>query len=361
MGEKTLCPFCQKELLHGELYCTQCGKALVPLLPAVVTEPIPENLFAKTEALPDRRKPPEFEKADGIALVVRGSEDPILIAEKDFIIGRYDPDSTQPTVDLTMYNAGALGVSRRHARIQQQGDIYFVEDLNSTNGTWINQSRVPAGMKQGLPNGAILQLGQMVLYFYSSSVEAVRSVEEHIRFKGVATRLTPAYLATRISPYLTALADVQAVGDQMLNRPPTSVEIGAINAGDPQIISVRLTGARDALKLVKGRLILWRNEQSSKIDQVLNLDQKSTPSTAKSANENDTASSAPNGNPKSAEMLRQELRQAEIKLAEEYLRGLAPNKAEDDRKPFVEKLVDPLHVLVLSPLIVLTAADNNAN
>ena len=347
MAEKTIiCPSCKKVTAHDATQCPQCGNVLVPMLPAMVTEPIPDNLFTETESLSDKRIP-DLEKTDGIALVVRGSDDPILVAEKDFIIGRYDPEETQPTIDLSMYNAGALGVSRRHARIQQQGDVYLVEDLGSTNGTWINQARVPAGKKQGLPNGATLQLGQMVLYFYSSSVEAVRSVEEYIRFKGTPTRLTPAYLANRIGPYLTALADFQSVCNEMLNRPPAVVEIGAINAADPQLISVRLTGAHDALKLVKGKLILWRNEQGTKIEQLQTLDSnpdKPTPSLPKSSEQN-------------VEMLGQSLRQAEIRLAEDFLRGLAPHKAADDRKPYVDKLVKPLHVLAMSPLIVLTTDD----
>ena len=357
MGETTLCPSCQKETSPGATHCPQCGKVLVPMLPAPATERIPENLFAKTESLPDNKRPTNIEQVDGIALVVRGSEDPILVAEDDFIVGRYDPDAAQPTVDLTMYNAGALGVSRRHARIQRHEDIYLVEDLNSTNGTWINQSRVQAGKKQGLPNGAILQLGQMVLYFYASSAEAVRSVEEHIRFKGAGIRLTPEYLATRISPYLTALADIQTVANEMMNRPPTSVEIGAINAGDPQLISVRLTGARDALKLAKGQMVLWRNEQSKKIDMILNLDQNADQQAANPANGNESESKTSDDK----SQVEENLRQAELKLAEDYLRGLAPHKADDDRKPFIEKLVKPLHVLALSPLIVLTTADSNAN
>ena len=347
MADKTItCPSCKTVTAHDATQCPQCGNVLVPMLPAMVTEPIPDNLFSETESLADV-KVPELGTADGIALVVRGSNDPILVAEKDFIIGRYDPDATQPAVDLSMYNAGALGVSRRHARIQRQGDVYLVEDLGSTNGTWINQARVPTGMKQGLPNGAILQLGQMVLYFYSSSTEAVRSVEEYIRFKGTPTRLTPAYLANRIGPYLTALADFQTICNEMLNRPPAVVEIGAINAADPQLISVRLTGAHDALKLVKGKLILWRNEQGTKIEQVQALDAHADKST----------SPAPNNGQQTTETLNQALHQAEVRLAEEFLRGLAPNKAADDRKPYVDKLVKPLHVLAMSPLIVLTGND----
>lgn len=359
MVEKRLCPSCKKEVPPGATHCLECGEPVVLLLPAQITEPVPEDLFVKTDAMPEKRIP-DLERADGIALVVRGSEDPILVAEEDFIIGRYDPDSSQPTVDLSLYNAGSLGVSRRHARIQLQNDIYLIEDLNSTNGTWINQVRLPAGKKQGLPNGATLQFGQMVLYFYSSSVEAVRSVEEHIRFKSTAaTRLTPAYLATRIGPYLTALADVQAVCDEMMKRSPVVVEIGAINADSPQLISVRLTGARDALKLAKGHLVLWRSEQSVKIDRLQSLKQSQGQSAAAPASAGNSASATPGTVDEAAQKLSQELRQAELKLADDFLRALAPQKTDTDRKPFVEKLLKPLHMLVFSPLVVLASTDSD--
>jgi pSer/pThr/pTyr-binding forkhead associated (FHA) protein len=33
-------------------------------------------------------------------------------------------------------------ISRLHARIIKEGDLYFLEDLNSTNGTWAEQMQL---------------------------------------------------------------------------------------------------------------------------------------------------------------------------------------------------------------------------
>src|SRR5215469_11496877 len=36
----------------------------------------------------------------------------------------------------------APGVSRRHARLDLQGDTLVLTDLGSTNGTWVNRARI---------------------------------------------------------------------------------------------------------------------------------------------------------------------------------------------------------------------------
>ena len=48
-------------------------------------------------------------------------------------VGR-SPDSTRVLDDGY--------TSARHARFYQQGGVWFVEDLNSTNGTWVNNERI---------------------------------------------------------------------------------------------------------------------------------------------------------------------------------------------------------------------------
>lgn len=52
-------------------------------------------------------------------------------------------------------------VSGRHARLRWDGVSWWVEDLNSTNGTFINQRRLAAGTPEVLPFGAVLSLGDM--------------------------------------------------------------------------------------------------------------------------------------------------------------------------------------------------------
>ena len=52
-------------------------------------------------------------------------------------------------------------ISGQHARLRWDGVSWWVEDLNSTNGTFINQRRLTAGATEPLPIGAILSLGEV--------------------------------------------------------------------------------------------------------------------------------------------------------------------------------------------------------
>ena len=58
-------------------------------------------------------------------------------------------------------------VSRRHAKIAQEGAQFYIWDLNSANGTWVNEQRVPRSLSEGvdltearpLHDGVVIRLG----------------------------------------------------------------------------------------------------------------------------------------------------------------------------------------------------------
>ncbi len=50
-------------------------------------------------------------------------------------------------------------VSREHAEIQQIKSVYFIKDLNSRNGTFVNNEKVPAGKYMKLAGNDIIRLG----------------------------------------------------------------------------------------------------------------------------------------------------------------------------------------------------------
>jgi len=53
-------------------------------------------------------------------------------------------------------------ISRYHARLQWDGANWWVEDLGSRNGTFINQIRCTPKTRQLLPIGSHLQAGDMI-------------------------------------------------------------------------------------------------------------------------------------------------------------------------------------------------------
>jgi pSer/pThr/pTyr-binding forkhead associated (FHA) protein len=83
------------------------------------------------------------------------------------IIGRWDADNgVFPDVDLDTHDQEAK-VSRRHARIRLVDGRYTVEDLGSTNGTYINRGkRLLPGMSQPIADGDELIVGKTFLRFH---------------------------------------------------------------------------------------------------------------------------------------------------------------------------------------------------
>lgn len=81
-------------------------------------------------------------------------------------IGRWDADNgIFPDVDLDAHDSDAK-VSRRHARIVRNSGSYFIEDLGSTNGTYVNRGRrLLPGNAQLLNDGDEVIVGKTFLRF----------------------------------------------------------------------------------------------------------------------------------------------------------------------------------------------------
>src|SRR5712671_7301924 len=84
----------------------------------------------------------------------RSSGKQFMLSDIEAQIGRWDADGgIFPDVDLDTDDPEAK-VSRRHARITLSNGQYFLEDLGSTNGTFINRGkRLLPGQRQALCDG----------------------------------------------------------------------------------------------------------------------------------------------------------------------------------------------------------------
>jgi pSer/pThr/pTyr-binding forkhead associated (FHA) protein len=69
-------------------------------------------------------------------------------------------------VDLSAYQAEALGVSREHAQLELGAGCVRLTDLNSTNGTFLNGFRLQPGESRVVRDGDELHLGALKLYLY---------------------------------------------------------------------------------------------------------------------------------------------------------------------------------------------------
>lgn len=101
-----------------------------------------------------------------LGLFIVDAGDLVLVERAEEVtLGRQTEDAgTLISVDLTPYGGAKLGVSRRHAAILISQDMYFMQDLGSTNGTWLNEARLPPHISRTLKNGDMIRLGQIRIH-----------------------------------------------------------------------------------------------------------------------------------------------------------------------------------------------------
>jgi pSer/pThr/pTyr-binding forkhead associated (FHA) protein len=350
-----VCPSCyQHNNLTADI-CVHCGAPLPKLLPSLITEPVPEPKPAPQEG---KREAVRFTSLykDIVAFVVDGQEQPILVkGSQQIVLGRYSYGEAPPTVDLTPYAAAEKGVSRHHARVTRRDDEdYTIEDMGSTNGTWLNKKRLDANKPQEIRSGDTLQLGQLILQVYFRNQQDIQSTEQTIYLrnevlsKEAIVTLTPQLLVKHITPYLDALAGMQSTYNTLQQREMPHIKIASI-APDAQsmYIVVRLDGVTEALSACRGRIADWRTVYFDKVTLLMEMKGILRRSTGRlrvlqTANSN-------GGSAESIDALTRELRGAEARLTLELLNEAAPNLPEDARKGHVESFLPHVHVLAFSP------------
>jgi hypothetical protein len=84
------------------------------------------------------------------------------------LIGREDPVSgIYPEVDLTPHGGDEGGVSRRHARLIVEAGQYYVEDLDSTNFTFVNKQKLAPRTRTLVKDADEIRCGRVALTLHT--------------------------------------------------------------------------------------------------------------------------------------------------------------------------------------------------
>jgi len=161
------CPSCGKKHRPGTLFCTECGVYL-PTGGALRTEPLPTNELPKSRATTWEAVAPGEEREAGVKplrIHILDSDRQVqLPATPELLLGRLDTaHGIFPDLDLTADGGLEMGVSRRHAKIIQRGGEFFVEDVGSANGTFLNDQRLTPYLPYPLHEGDEIQMGRLRL------------------------------------------------------------------------------------------------------------------------------------------------------------------------------------------------------
>lgn len=192
------CPQCGTQVLPGEAFCDNCGAPLIdqgaanqgapgsmpPGVPPQPNYPAPQPFEVPTmpspppdvpsQAPPPPPSPPAANPTPAVSkraslagaslyFPAKNVSLPLPSAERA-LIGRLDSASgIYPDIDLTPYGGIEEGVGRRHMVLQVRQGQVFAEDLDSTNGTYVNGQRLQPQTPQPVNSGDELRLGRFML------------------------------------------------------------------------------------------------------------------------------------------------------------------------------------------------------
>lgn len=148
------------ETIHGgtdDLRNTEYGKTWVVSEDESVSQALTEILRATLE---------EEEKVDnqGVLFYIPNETKPIVITNENIIrIGRSVSEDNSVKLDLTPFYGAELGVSRYHAEIVFQDATYFIKDMGSTNGTWVNNEKIAPYRQTVIQDGDQIRLGHFTM------------------------------------------------------------------------------------------------------------------------------------------------------------------------------------------------------
>lgn len=147
--ETVFCGFCGGRIAADDVFCAHCGMKQ-PLVGV-----------GSSAALRAARATAK--------LIVAGTtelDSSYVLQKESNLLGRSDPQSNIfPEVDLSKFDPETK-VSRRHARIWREGETFLIEDLDSVNGTVINDAvRLAPRQPRVLESGDKLRVGETTLHF----------------------------------------------------------------------------------------------------------------------------------------------------------------------------------------------------
>lgn len=166
----TQCHECGEELLEGTLFCGECGAYLVQSedIQLTLEMPVANGSSKQGPARPLDHRLGFGLKADRIIFVIPGTGRRLsLDLGGEIAIGRADTrQGIWPEVDLTVDEGVQSGVSRKHALVRESDEGVVLVDLHSTNGTWVNKTRLAPERPHLLKNGDMIRFGQLLVQVY---------------------------------------------------------------------------------------------------------------------------------------------------------------------------------------------------
>ncbi len=167
-----ICLECNLPQLEGSLFCTECGAGLSATdslaTAASLTTVFPFKEFTSPTLPPPvatALRPVKNVQKRMVFVIPQSRRRVKLTLEEQLYVGRADPKaSLQPELDLTGDAGETEGVSRIHAVIQLVAEGVVLRDLNSTNGTLLNDYQLEPETPYLLRSGNEVRFGNLLVH-----------------------------------------------------------------------------------------------------------------------------------------------------------------------------------------------------
>lgn len=188
-----------------------------------------------------------------ITLNIDGTEAPITFTNRrEIIIGRTDPNSEQrPDIDVSGLPINYSSISRKHIRLVYTKSAWFVEDMGSRNGSWLNGKLLLAHQRYQVRNQDHIQVGtvNVVVTFRDEQAPAPprQTSLASQRFTGKLmlqipdlkpqqAGLSPDYIANNLLPYLSMIITMMKTLDRAKKRSLREISIKSFVLQQPMLI-----------------------------------------------------------------------------------------------------------------------------
>jgi 3',5'-cyclic-nucleotide phosphodiesterase len=150
-------------------------------------------------------------------------------------------------------------ISRRHARLRRRGEAWSVEDLHSSNGTFVNGERLLPGSWRALADGDELSLASTQFVFRSLAAPSVASMPTVIRKSVDATQYAAAPMSAS-APADASRGELERSVLKLHAMAQVSIALGAVT--DRETLSEKIMNFMfDLFPLAERAFILLRQDQ----------------------------------------------------------------------------------------------------
>jgi pSer/pThr/pTyr-binding forkhead associated (FHA) protein len=169
-AQTIICPECGSECSAKAIVCKHCLKQLkavggdamkTMIVSRPNSNPLPDDDVGSLGGTS------RFKEGSVLYFSIERVNSPVAryVRTEPFIIGREETAKlNNEDLNLTSYNAVERGVSRQHALVYYVSGEVFIEDMDSSNGTFLNGDELEPRKAYKLRDGDELMLGRMLVW-----------------------------------------------------------------------------------------------------------------------------------------------------------------------------------------------------